>query len=71
MLASSLLYLLASSYLVYSAPVITGVKLNPAATAEAQQPDNTATRAFTAAQIRVGMIFSAHICNFMSIILDV
>ena len=53
MLASSFFCLLASSYLVYSAP-ITGVKLDPAATAEAQQRDDAATRAFTAAQIKVG-----------------
>jgi len=54
MLASSFFYLLASSYLVHSAPIITGVKLDPAATAEAQQRDDAATRAFTAAQIKVG-----------------
>lgn len=62
MLASSFLCLLASTYLVYSAPIITGVKLDPAATAEAQQRDNTATRAFTATQITVSpSYFSAHI----------
>ena len=54
MLASGFFCLLASSYLVYSAPIITGVKLDPAATAEAQQRDDAATRAFTAAQIKVG-----------------
>jgi len=54
MLASSFFCLLASSYLVYSAPIITVVKLDPTATAEAQQRDDAATRAFTAAQIKEG-----------------
>jgi hypothetical protein len=38
--------------IVNSAPVKTGVKLDPAATAEAQQRDDAATRAFTATEIK-------------------
>jgi hypothetical protein len=55
MFACSLIILLVgvSLSMVHSAPVKTGVKLDPAATAEAQQRDDTATRAFTATEIKV------------------
>ena len=55
MFASSLVALLVglSLSMVYSAPVKTGVKLDPAATAEAHQRDDAATRAFTAIEIKV------------------
>jgi hypothetical protein len=46
--------------MVNSMPVRTGARLDAAATAEAQQRDNTATRAFTATEIKVCPAFTVH-----------
>jgi len=62
MFACSLIALLVSASLsiVLCAPVKTGVKLDPVATAEAQQRDDAATRAFTATEIKVLCVIHAN-----------
>jgi len=63
MLASNFFSLLASAFLVTGAPITSGVKLDPTATAEAQQRDSTATRAFIATQIKVNFSCSPFYIN--------
>jgi hypothetical protein len=54
MLSATLYALLSTASFVSAVPLNPRkVKLDPAATAEAQQRDNTATRAFTATSIKV------------------
>ena len=55
MLATLISSLVLAASISSAAPLRRDVTLNAAATAQAQQRDNTATRAFTAVPIKVGL----------------